>query len=354
MPSLPSEARPSSLKKFLPLLIKAGIALAIFAWVWTRGNSARLWSCLSTAHWDFAAAAAALLFATLPVAGFRWRRLLLANGINVPFMSLLLTSHIGQLFTLFLPGPLGDDSIRLLYVSKLAPNRTANALSSVLLDRCLGLLGILLVAVACLPQHWATLAAHSLQTRWLAGAFLLAALGASLVAAILFTTKPERLLQTSNAILQKLPGERLPEGLEVLLKTTLQSRKSLPSVLSAACLTQVLVCGSFYFAGRSVDIDLPFSVWLSFVPIILGANSIPITLAGIGVRDYLMVLFLQGLAGVESAQALAASLVILGVSVLLSLSGGLSYLCFSPQNRQTPPVPSSTPPPEPVPLDSLQ
>ena len=71
-------------------------------------------------------------------------------------------------------------------------------------------------------------------------------------------------------------------------------------------------------------------VWLSFAPIVLAANALPITVAGIGVREYLLVLFLGVLAQVDSEHALAASLVTFAIILAVCLIGGVLYIFYRP------------------------
>lgn len=321
-------------RRFVQIL-KFCIAAGIFSLVIERTDSRRLWECLKTAEWKTALVAGLLLFSTIPLAGWRWQQLLSANGINVPFRSLLFTSHIGQLFTLFLPGPVGDDAIRMLYISKLVPDRFSTALSSVFLDRLLGLMGILFLAAACIPTHWDTLfSSDSFTIKMLSGGFLGIAVLAFLCLVPALTLGSNRMKQLTSQGSHLFPGERIPSAIRALGDTFCESRKAIIPVLSAAAVTQFLVCGAFYFAGQSVHVDVPFSIWLGFVPIILGSNAVPITVAGIGVRDYLLVLFLGTLAGVSSEEAIATSLIVLGLSVALGISGGIPYLLFSPSARK--------------------
>ena len=98
-------------------------------------------------------------------------------------------------------------------------------------------------------------------------------------------------------------------------------------------ITQVLLCAVFYLAGLSVGIRVPFLSWLTFVPIVLAASALPITIAGFGVREYLLVLFLGITAQVESERAVAASLVVFSIILVVCLCGGLLYIFYKPTRR---------------------
>src|SRR5438552_18064698 len=108
-----------------------------------------------------------LSLGTVVISGWRWQRLLRAFQIDVPIRPLICIAQIGQFFVMFLPGPTGDDLTRMLYISRLAPGRVAEACATVLLDRCLGLASVLLLALVCIPWQWGVLSV-SVQTHWLA------------------------------------------------------------------------------------------------------------------------------------------------------------------------------------------
>ena len=105
-----------------------------------------------------------------------------------------------------------------------------------------------------------------------------------------------------------------------------------------AAVTHVMLCCAFWSAGRAVGIELPLWFWMSFVPVVLVAGVIPVTFAGIGVRDYLLFLFLGSTVGAKAQadQIAAVSMLILFSTLLFSALGGLVYLAF-----RTPPKKSS-------------
>jgi hypothetical protein len=66
---------------------------------------------------------------------------------------------------------------------------------------------------------------------------------------------------------------------------------------------------------------------------VLAANALPITIAGLGVREYLLVLFLGVTAQVESERALAASFVTFAMILAVCLLGGLLYVFYRPKTQ---------------------
>src|SRR5438270_6766668 len=171
---------------------------------------------------------------------------------------------------MFLPGPTGDDLTRMLYISRLAPGRVAEACTTVLLDRCIGLASVLLLAVLCIPWQWSVLAS-SPQTHWLALAILIAGSAVCFFGALFFIAgHPTH--QWFEKRLRSLPAHSWRDEIARIWGLLCANKTTLAQVIAAATGTQLLLCLLFYLAGVSVGIRAPVFVWLSFVPIVLAAN----------------------------------------------------------------------------------
>jgi uncharacterized membrane protein YbhN (UPF0104 family) len=245
--------------------------------------------------------------------------------------SLICIAQVGQFFMMFLPGPVGDDLTRMLYVSRLAPNRVGEACTSVLLDRCIGLASILVIAVLCIPWQWNVLAA-SPQTYWLALSIFTIGVVVWIVGALFFTAgRPTH--EWFEKRLRSLPAHSFRDEIVRIWGLLCVNKKLIAQVISAAIGTQSLLCILFYLAGLSVGIRTSVLVWSTFVPIMLAANALPVTIAGLGVREYLLILFLGVIGQVESERALAASFVLFSMILAVALLGGLLYIFYRPQAK---------------------
>jgi uncharacterized protein (TIRG00374 family) len=309
------------------LIAKILFAGLVVNWLLHKVDAARVWHTIQGAATGRIALATVLCWCGVVIAGWRWHRLLAALEINIPLWDLLCVAQIGQFFLMFLPGPTGDDLTRMLYVSRLAKGRVGTACAAVLLDRCIGLASILILALFCVPIHW-DLLNHSAQTRWLA-IVMLSGGTVVLIGAVGFFLVPTATAQHFIARASaRLPGLR-PIREMLHISSALSSHKSaVREVFTAAIGIQFILCCVYYLAGKSVGIEASLLVWLSFVPIVLVANAVPITIAGFGVREYLFVLFLANLAQVEAERALAASLIVLAITLVVCLAGGMVYVFY--------------------------
>lgn len=315
------------------LCAKIVFAACVIAWLFHKVDILHVWMRVRDAARLPIITGVLLCFGTVIISGWRWQRLLRIFQITIPLPALICIAQIGQFFMMFLPGPTGDDLTRMLYISRLAPGRVGESCTTVLLDRCLGLASVLALAVLCTPWQWQILST-SRQTYWLALVILAAGTGVCVFGAVFFMAgHPTH--QWFEKRLRSLPAHSLRDEAARIWGLLCVNKKSLAQVIGAAVVTQLLLCVLFYLAGLSVGIHAPLLSWLTFVPIILAANALPITIAGLGVREYLMVLFLGVTAQVESERALAASFVTFAMILTISLLGGLLYIFYRPKRTLT-------------------
>ena len=315
------------------LVGKVILAAAIMAWLFHRTDAHVVWLSIRDAHRIPIVAGLILWLVTIVIAGWRWNRLLGILGIHIPVTSLTCVVPIAQFFSVFLPGSTGDDLTRMLYVSRLAPGRVGEACTTVLLDRFIGLVSVLLLAAFCIPWQWSVMSASS-QTRWIALGMLAAGAISCLGGAIFFLAgHPTH--RWFEKRLRLRPAHSLRDEAARIWGVLCDNKLLVAKVIGAALITQLIHCGVFYLAGLSVGIRTPLLIWTTFVPIVLAANALPITIAGVGIREYLLVLFLGVIAGVDSERAIAASFVIFAMILAMCLLGGLLYIFYRPKRKVT-------------------
>jgi glycosyltransferase 2 family protein len=313
------------------LAAKIIFAVAVITWVFHKIDAHRVWLGVRDAHRLPIFFGLLLWLVTIVIAGWRWNQLLGILGIHVPVKSLTCVVPIAQFFSVFLPGSTGDDLTRMLYISRLAPGRVGEACATVLLDRFIGLTSVLLLALFCVPWQWSLMSASS-QTRWIALGMLSAGAFTCLGGAIFFLAgHPTH--RWFEKRLRLRPAHSLRDEAARIWGLLCNNKMLVAIVISAALITQLVHCVIFYLAGVSVGIESPFLPWLTFVPIVLAANALPITIAGIGIREYLLVLFLGVITHVDGAHAVATSFVILSLILLICLLGGLLYIFYRPKSK---------------------
>lgn len=320
-----------SAKQAAFLAAKIIFAVAVITWLFHKIDAHRVWLVVRDAHRLPIFFGLLLWLVTIVIAGWRWNQLLGILGIHVSVKSLTCVVPIAQFFSVFLPGSTGDDLTRMLYISRLAPGRVGEACATVLLDRFIGLTSVLLLALFCVPWQWSLMSASS-QTRWIALGMLSAGAFTCLGGAIFFLAgHPTH--RWFEKRLRLRPAHSLRDEAARIWGLLCNNKMLVAIVISAALITQLVHCVIFYLAGVSVGIESPLLPWLTFVPIVLAANALPITIAGIGIREYLLVLFLGVITHVDGAHAVATSFVILSLILMICLLGGLLYIFYRPKSK---------------------
>jgi uncharacterized protein (TIRG00374 family) len=102
-----------------------------------------------------------------------------------------------------------------------------------------------------------------------------------------------------------------------------------PGLLAAAFATgllfQLLRCALVAIGAAAFGVHVPFLLFVVIVPVIILITLLPISIAGLGVREVGFV-YLFGLAGISAEIALALSLLIRLLDLLMALPGAWFYI----------------------------
>jgi glycosyltransferase 2 family protein len=102
-------------------------------------------------NWTLLATAGFAMLITLVVQFLRWRILVRSLGLELSPGEALRLGFMGQLFSLLGIGMLGGDALKTFYLGRHNQGRMAEALTTVLVDRMIGLYGlVILAAIVCL------------------------------------------------------------------------------------------------------------------------------------------------------------------------------------------------------------
>ncbi len=276
------------------------------------------------AHPAWIAAAVALTFFALLAGVVRWRSILQTLGLPTSFSRTFRGFFIGQFFNAFLFGACGGDLARVLFAAHDHPEKRAEAVTSVFLDRAIGLVVTLLFGCAMILPRVRVFAHHG-EAR-----FALVLMALFLLATLVFLA----LFFTHN-LFERIPGLRrfqhhgrigplLRRAYDALFLFRRNARHLLgPTILSIAGL--LLLAAATAALARSLDLSIAFSDLLAVFPIITVLAAIPLTPGSLGVRESLYVQLLHPL-GILPGPALMLSLLGYFAATAWSLFGGILFL----------------------------
>lgn len=272
-------------------ILKFLLAAALIYWIFDSGKMdlSILWE--SRNHLlEWGICLSIVVINTLMVA-YRWKRILeVQSQIRFKYISIVKVTWIGNLFNTVLPGLVSGDFIKLFYAKKLDPSLSKTFLvTSVFLDRILGLFGLLMVLGIATIYNYQSLMMISPQIRHLIHINGLIFLG---MLSILLTLFFPTFLQ--NYLLKM--GEKIPYLGHLVARTLTQfwavgkDWKNVLFIVFFSMLSQTLNMLAFWTLitpfieyASNATVSLTLLEGLSFIPLGFVVTAIPITPSGIGV-----------------------------------------------------------------------
>jgi glycosyltransferase 2 family protein len=253
----------------------------------------------------------------------RWCYVLGGLRENFPFMKALRLVMVGQFFNQCLPSNIGGDAMRMFYLRNAGIN-TQSAISSVLLDRIMGLIVLIILATVSLPF----LANRIDNPLAIMGLGTLVGIGWVAILVLFLLDNPLTKRFHTHKILSVLVG--LSQNARALLI----DRTAAVGVLSTSILIHFCSIGIAWTIDMALGGNASFIVYVfAMVPTLL-VVSIPISIAGWGVREQALIIILGGL-GITSAHALSVS-ILFGFSLIILSAPGVIFWILINQNRKRP------------------
>jgi uncharacterized protein (TIRG00374 family) len=292
---------------------------ATLMWLATRGVAwSEVFDLVARGSRKWFAICLALVVIDRMLNAWRWIALLRAveTPPRVPLVKLIRLFFVSTFVGTFLPGGIGGDAVRIVTLNRLGAS-PSTAVGSVVVDRMLGTVSILLMAVIGVA-----LAGRLLDDWWLRFALMLSSIGVAGALLLLFDS---RLL---TGLVRWAGGGRFPtlerwahKGLSAIRQFG-GHRGVLVSVLTASVGVQALRSAQAWCLGLAMGFDIAGIWYFALIPFAVLAFLLPASVSGLGAGTASFVP-LFGLAGVPDADAVALSLLFWFLGVIGNLPGGL-------------------------------
>jgi lipopolysaccharide export system permease protein len=256
-------------------------------------------------------AALGLQVASNCVAAARWSLIMNKIGITAPFSLYLKSFFKGAFFNQGLPASIGGDGLRILDAARISSTKE-DAVFGVFIDRVIGLSGLLLLNLGALLFN------HSL-------------LPSSVYFPLLAVMSLLLLGLITLFFLHRLPIFCRQNVFGYLGRLSVRYHQVYASVQAIGLQTLFSVCthllsmAAFACLGYGVGMHYPLSVYLALIPPVVLLTTLPISLAGWGIREGAVVGFFL-LIGADKSAVLSASILYGLVNLIASLPGLLVYL----------------------------
>jgi len=249
----------------------------------------------------------------------RWQMLLKAAGINASAKKLITAFSGGIFFSIFLPSTIGGDIVRTADLAE-HTKKAKEVIATVFLDRLSGYIGLVIVI----------LPAFLLGGELVRDKFVLLSLAAivGLLFLVLLVLFNSFIYARITSFLASPGAGKIKEALKNLhheIHIFRHRKKLILHNLILSFFIQLIYPLSVYFIGLALGVRVSLIYYFIFLPIIGAVTLLPIAIGGLGLREYLFVIYFAK-AAVAKQLAVAMSLLSFSFIVLYGAIGGLIYV----------------------------
>ncbi len=314
-----SEERPARGRGWRRLGVKGAISAFLLGLLFRRVDLEQMLGALAGIRPELFAIALVLYIGGQLLSALRWRVLTAPLGLSVSYGRLVALYFLGMFFNFFLPTVIGGDAVKAYYLAR-ETRDAVRALASVFMDRNAGLGALLLVALVAAAVGRVEFAGRPLVVPLLGGTILYLLLNFALLA-----DAPYRGLKRLFSAARMMSLVELADRAHEAFGAYRSAPLSLGKAVALSLLFHLMLVGLNYANARALGLTFDLLPFCVFIPIISLLSMLPITLYGLGVREYAFVLFFSQLGMTREASLLLALLWFL-VTVLASLPGAVVYV----------------------------
>ncbi len=306
------------------LLRLTGIVLLLF--ILTRVDLPDVWGQLQQCRLPVVVLAIVLILPQVAIRAYRWQGLMARSSIACPWRQSLVFYFKGIFIGLVTPGRLGEFA-KGVFLKQSGIAAISRSLPSVLVDRFLDLVVLMTLALMALPHFERIPHADTFSALALGAMTALTALG-------LFWLAASRQLFVIAARFKSRLGANWSGTLDEFVTGC---RALISKGLLVSLMWTVGGYAVFFLQTHAIGIALglpaDFMTIARVVSISILVGFIPITFAGLGTRDAVLI-FLFGLADIDQASALSFAILYIFVNVIcLGLISFFFWFCFPGQAK---------------------
>jgi uncharacterized membrane protein YbhN (UPF0104 family) len=294
-------------KPYRAFALRAALGTAAIGFLLWRYDARPILHAVARERIGFFAAAVILYVAGQALSAWRWRWLARMNALPGPYPEYLRYYFIGVFTNLFVPGLIGGDATRALYLGR-RHRRLNAAIASVVADRGIGL--VTLIWFAAIAAVWFKTIALPSPVRH---AVLL--LGVISFAGWLLAAFLARWVKLLPARLTAIVAPILPY---------LERPLAIVPAIALSLLLQASLAVCQYLIALGLGLAAPLAAFLVCVPIANVIASLPLTLNGLGLRETAYLVLLGGI-GITHPDAIAMGLLWFAATMTGGLTGIIAF-----------------------------
>ena len=319
-------------KKIVIYLLKISAAVAI---IWYMIHSGRLnVKAIYGAkdHLDLIVLSLLIMFVAIFVTFYRWKLLLKGQNIILSNKEIISLGFIGIFFTSVMPGAVGGDIIKSVYIAKKVKGRTVSSVLTVLLDRIIGLAALIMICSVGLLINLKTVL-HNTELTSL-GIIIFLSLLTTIIMTFFGLSRKVRKNVFFNKLINKLPLSGFINKVYDSFHAYRDNHKYLTYSLLLSFVNHALNITIFYLIALALGFDqLGIFAYFFIVPLGLITMAIPLTPAGIGVGQAAFLKLFEWSMGIKTTVGADAITIWQALFILVSLVGAVFYISYTKKNE---------------------
>lgn len=321
------------MKKILLTILQLAVTIGVLYWVYHDPNKrAQMGEAIRNARYQWVAIGILAYVLVEASAAFRWHVLLKVQRIRLSFSRISGLFLIGMFYNQFLPGGTGGDIIKSYFLLKETPDKKAGALLAVVFDRLVGLVALVAITgtLIAMRYRWLAQTPETQRLVWV----LLFLLGSSIAA--LLTSFIVSGFNLFRWLPEKFPGRDKLIEISAAYHLYAHHWRATLAALGASLVAHLATFMTFLCAAYALRANVALLDFFAIMPVERTISSLPISFAGMGVREKILQIMLHGLIGIpESVAVLIGSLSFL-IILVCSAPGALVYLFYKPSTGVAP------------------
>lgn len=302
------------MRRSLMLLAKAAVSILLLYLSLRSVNLTALGERLSRLHIGWIAVSLAILAAQLFLLAVRWRIIAQGCGLTPRYATILRVSFIGTFFNQVLPSTVGGDAAR-IYMLARETGGWAGATYSVLIDRVAGIFALTLIVFLCLP--WTLTLVQDPVARIVLVLIGFGAIGGALIFLAIGRIRWKPLMHWA-------PTRHLVEVSRTAARIC-GSWQTISVILLISFVVHFMTVLAAWSLVQSVSASANFELLLFMVPPVILIATVPISIAGWGVREGSMIVAFA-YAGLPQSDGLVVSVLIGITFFVIGAIGGLIWV----------------------------
>jgi len=308
--------------RLFKVIVSGGLLLYIFY----KFNFRDIVSNMVSADPKFFVYAVLIFIASGVIGAVQWGFILRFHNIRLGFTGTVERYFMGLFFNFILPGFVGGDVVR-IYKTSVVSGQSTQAFSSTLADRVIGLLVLVLFSFAAF-----ILIPNGPAKKALPVAIIMFLILVGFICIFVFKSLGRLLRSFIGKIIPLVIIEKL-RAVYLEMHALTRSPHTLFTLIVISFFIQFTRIAVHYVCGMAVGINLGFSYYALFVPLMAIMASLPISIGGFGVREASAVVLFCSL-GLEEEIVLSYTFLTALASFIGAIPGGIAFVLSINDSRR--------------------